>query len=127
MSILSNLPTPGGHSVSLHYAIQLTSHFRNNRELILSLQYKGQEILPLSETFNRTAIDLLLAQQGAAGLRIYYGMDSENKVHAVLVAVNSDNEDILLNGESVKGEEPMIMQEGQRCPAICPPSSVLNT
>lgn len=93
---------------------------------MLSTQYKGQDILPLSETFNRSDIDLLLAQQGTAGIRIYYGMDSENKVHAVLVPVNNNNEDILYAQDDTNDENSMILQEGQRCPTICPPASPLN-
>lgn len=127
MSNSNTLPLPGNHIISLHYAIQLTSHFRNNRELIISSQYKGQDILPLSETFNRSDIDLLLAQQDVAGLRIYYGMDSENKVHAVLVPVNINNQDMLSGQDDEKDEGRIIVQEGQRCPAICPPASPLNT
>lgn len=127
MSNSNILPLAGSHAITLHYAIQLTSHFRNNRELIISPQYKGQDILPLSETFSKSDISLLLAQEGAAGLRIYYGMDSENKLHAVLVPVDINNEDILPGQSTAKDIEGIIMQEGQRCPTICPPASPLNT
>lgn len=123
MSTSNQLPAAGSHLVSLHYAIQLTSRFRNNRELVLANAYKEQDILPLSETFNKDDIESLLGQQDAAGLRIYYGMDDHYKLHAVVVATNPQNEDILPAGLL---DEPIIVQEGQRCPVICPPSSPLN-
>ena len=124
MSTSNQLPSAGSHKVPLHYAIQLTSRFRNNRELVLANAYKGQDILPFSETFNKDDIESLLEQNGAAGMRIYYGMDENLSVHAVLVATNPSNEDILPS-ESAE-TDAVIIQEGQRCPVICPPSSPLN-
>lgn len=125
MSTSNNLPMAGSHSIPIHYAIQLTSRLRNNRELVLDISYKGQEIIPVSETFNRTDVDNLLAQEGAAGIRIYYGMDAENRINAVLVAVNENNQD-LIPMTTFRGMEALILQEGQRCPVICPPESPLN-
>lgn len=125
MSTIYNLPMAGSHPISLHYAIQLTSRLRNNRELLLDIDYKGGDVIPLSETFNRADIDQLLAQEGAAGLRIYYGMDVENRIHAVLVAVNENNQDLIPMTTS-RSMEALILQEGQRCPVICPPESPLN-
>ncbi len=128
MSTSNNIPAPGSHPVTLAYAIQLTSRYRNNRELVLAPSYKGQEILALSETFNKQDLELLLAQPEAAAVRIYFGMSDSLKVHAVLVAVNSSNEDILQAQSVVEGSGPdVILQEGQRCPVICPPPSPLNT
>lgn len=122
-----NLPVAGSHSVPLHYAIQLTSRYRNNRELILDPDFKNRNILPLSETFNKSDILILLEHPESAGLRIYPGMDQENKVHAVLVAVNENNEDLLPNAGMLTDDDPVIIQEGQRCPVICPPDSPLNS
>ena len=125
MSTSNNLPMAGSHFIPLHYAIQLTSRLRNKRELVLDIFFKGQDIIPTSETFNRTDIDKLLAQEGAAGIRIYYGMDTENRINAVLVAVNENNQD-LIPMTAFGGMGGPILQEGQRCPVICPPGSPLN-
>ncbi len=125
MSTSNNLPMASSHSIPLHYAIQLTSRLRNKRELVLDVFYKGQDIIPMSETFNRTDIDNLLAQKGAAGIRVYYGMDTENRISAVLVAVNENNQDLIPMTTSLD-RTVLILQEGQRCPVICPPESPLN-
>jgi hypothetical protein len=58
-------------------------------------------------------------------------MDEYLKVHAVIVAVNESNEDLLPGSTQAVGEatdEPVIIDEGQRCPPICPEKkSVLNS
>lgn len=105
----------------------MTTLYRVNREVILSTTYQGLEILPLSETFNRDSIEALLKITGCAGIRIYYGMNENKQVHAILVGVNSSNEDQLPTGAAAIGEEPEIIERGQRCPPACPPDSPLNT
>lgn len=120
-----NTPLPEkSHLISLEKAKSMTSIYRANRETILSKQYQGMDILPLSETFNRRAFEQLLATTGCAGIRIYYGMDLNLKIHAVAVAVNESNEDLLpdSSGQTATSatDEPVIIDEGQRCPPICP-------
>jgi hypothetical protein len=127
----SNTPLPvNSHVITLEQAENLTAFYRENRESILTQPYQGKEILPLSETFNRQAFDRLLATAGCAGIRIYYGMDPDLKLHAVLVAVNESNEDLLPGSGNQstlsEADDPVIIEEGQRCPPICPPESVLN-
>jgi|SRR5665647_195951 len=127
----TNTPLPqNSHFISLEQAIAMTTIYRANRESILAPAYQGQDILPLSETFNRQAFDQLLGTPGCAGLRIYYGMDENLKLHAVIVAVNALNEDLLPPSGNVprvsgNGDE-VIVEEGQRCPPICPDSSPLT-
>ena len=122
----TTLPNANDHVILLQTAIDMTTLYRTNRETILDTSYKGKGILPLSETFNRGAIDALLAVTNCAGIRIYYGMDEDDKVHAVLVAVNSSNEDLLPGNSLEENEDPIIVELGQRCPPTCPPTSDLN-
>jgi hypothetical protein len=127
----SNTPLPtNSHFIPLDQAIAMTTTYRNNREIVLSPDYRGKDILPLSETFNRAAFDKLLASTGCEGLRIYYGMDQNLQIHAVIVAVNADNQDILppsATSTTVEGSgDDVIVEEGQRCPPICPDPSPLN-
>ena len=127
MSQVNTLPSAASHYISLTTAIGMTTLYRSDKEAILATSFQNQGILPLSETFNRGAIDTILAKEGCEGLRIYYGMDENSKVHAIIVPVNEDNEDILppsINAE-VTGED--IVEEGQRCPDLCPPPSDLNS
>jgi hypothetical protein len=122
----NTIPSANSHLINLTSASALTTRFRSNRNSVLQTQFQSDDILPLSETFNRNDIDLLLAQDDCAGIRIYYGMDADLKLHAVLVAVNEDNEDILPSTVANNGED-IIVEEGQRCPIFCPTASPLNS
>jgi hypothetical protein len=128
-----NAPLPtNSHVISLDRAKAMTATYRTNRETILLPENQGQDILPLSETFDRQAFDQLLGTPGCAGIRIYYGMDEQLKVHAVMVAVNASNEDLLPASAAQAADEPtddpVIIDEGQRCPPICPEKkSALNS
>lgn len=129
MSITEKLPPAKSHFISLEKAVEMTARYRQNKETILAADFRNQNIIPNSETFNRAAMESLLAEKNCAGIRVYYSMDESLKVHAIFVGVTESNEDILpsqntaLSGEE---EEPVIVEEGQRCPDICPASSPLN-
>lgn len=113
------------HEISLDTAIRMTTPYRTLREQIIAPAYKGQDILALSETFDRSALDRLLAQPECKSIRIYYGMDAQLKVHSILVGVDGDGKDILpKSSDATDGE---IMEEGIRCPSVCPPASPLNS
>lgn len=102
----------------------MTSRFRSQRENILNTEYQGQDLLPFSESFDRAAFDTLLNKAEAAGLRIYYGMDEYLKIHTIIVATDANGDDIL--PQSLTGEEEDIIENGNRCPTICPEPSPLN-
>ncbi|MEO6230409.1 MAG: hypothetical protein ABJB11_13640 [Ferruginibacter sp.] len=128
MSYTTSLPAANSHFITVATAASMTGRYRTNRETILATSYKGQDILPLSETFNRGDIDTLLSKTGCAGLRIYFGMDENLKIHSIIVAVNENNEDILPaeSTNSLLDDEDDVVEEGQRCPNLCPPPSPLN-
>lgn len=107
----------------------MTTRYRQNRETILAASYQNQNILPLSETFDRAAFDALLAKTGCTRLRIYYGMDEDKKLHAIIVAVDDQNEDMLSQSAALtaEDEEEDLLERGFRCPDDCPPDSPLNT
>ncbi len=126
MSTTNSIPASNTQFISLQTAVDMTTEYRNQKESILSSNNAGQGLLPLSETFNRSAIDTLLALEGCAALRVYYGMDEELKIHAILVAVTDTNEDILPAANSLQGDDDTIVETGQRCPDLCPPTSPLN-
>ena len=120
------------HFISLEEAIALTSHYRNRKEQILLESERNKNLLPISETFDRTAFDKVLAQPGCSALRIYYGMNEMDQIHAVIVGVNASGQDMLPQNNAIttnsgSGEEdPSIIETGQRCPDICPEDSPLN-
>ncbi|MCW3075126.1 MAG: hypothetical protein JWP69_2195 [Flaviaesturariibacter sp.] len=115
------------HFISLSEASTMTALYRSEREAILNPAYQGQNVLPLSETFDRAAFDTVLAQEGCTALRIYYGMDEDSKVHGIIVGVNALNEDMVTVPSSLSAEtEEEIIERGTRCPDICAEPSPLN-
>ncbi len=116
------------HIITLEAAIQMTTLYRQEKETILSEEFKGQDILPLSETVDRSAIEALLKRPDCTALRIYYGMSPDKKIHAVMVGVNSEDEDLSPDSTSSaeSEDEPVIVEETLRCPPFCPKDSPLN-
>jgi hypothetical protein len=113
------------HSIPLKDAVIMNRTYRAMKEIILDPRFQNQGILPTCETFDSNAILDLLGQPGCSSLRIYYGMDAENKVHGVLVGVDANDNDMLPLKDDEAGVE--ILEMAKRCPSVCPPSSVLNT
>jgi hypothetical protein len=114
--------------ITLDAAINMTALYRREMNTILDYPFMDQNILPICETFNRAAFDTLLAETGCTAVRIYYGMSDDLKVHAIVVGVNSDNEDILpaVALTEMSDTDPVIIEEAFRCPDYCPPKSPLN-
>ncbi|HVZ96689.1 MAG TPA: hypothetical protein VG847_07425 [Chitinophagaceae bacterium] len=106
------------HEISLQEAIDMTTLYR---------QYRPSNF-PVSEMFEKDAIDRLLSVEGCANLRIYLGMKEDLQVDTILVAANADGEDILPSSAAPvsSGNDPIILEDGYRCPDDCPQSSPLN-
>jgi hypothetical protein len=114
------------HFISLATAVDMTTRFRDHRENVLKTEYQGQNVLAFSETFDKAAFDVLLGKSEATALRIYYGMDEYLKIHAIIVAVDANNEDILPTAPAAATVDEDIIDNGNRCPDLCPPQSPLN-
>jgi hypothetical protein len=123
----SPVPPPGSNFITLNQFLEMKQIYNNNSQTILAPPFQNQNILVTSETFNVDVITTLAAVTGCAGLRIYYGMDADLKVHAMLIAVDANGNDILPTNPSVKfvpgspdsGGAPAIGEEAQRCPPTC--------
>jgi hypothetical protein len=117
------------HSISLARLKELTTHYEKNKTKILKDEYHGNGTLPTCETFDRTAFDQLLAQEGCVGIRIYLGMDEDLNVKLIVVGVDGNNQDIrqsTSNLRKVKNDntidEPVFaFSDSLRCPPDCPP------
>ena len=81
-------PTIMNHFISLDQAIQMTTLYRQQKENILSPEYRDKNILSICETFDAAPFLTVLAKPGCVSLRIYYGMSDDLKVHAIIVGVN---------------------------------------
>ena len=128
--------TNSKHFITLDKAKKMTKKFRGDKRRVVKDEYHGKGILPTCETFERGAFDVLLAQPGCVGVRCYYAMDDEMKVHLVIVGVNGKDEDILpAQTDSLSKElsidatetQAVILDNSIRCPVECPPPSTLNT
>ncbi len=124
----SNLIPANDHSIPLDQAVELTKRYRDNKENILADEYKGQNILPLSETFSKDAFNSFFNNPDCVAIRIYYGMTEDLQTHAVIVGANEKNEDILpaASEQSSLTDPPPILEDSYRCPPTCPPTSSLN-
>lgn len=107
------------HEISLQTAIDMTILYRTKRPAEF----------PICETFEKDAVMKLLSTEGCASLRIYYGMKENGNVDAILVAVNAEGEDILpaITNATAGIDDPVVLEDGFRCPDYCPPKSPLNS
>ena len=117
------------NAITLKQAVDLTTRYRAAKNEMLKAEYVEKNILPACETFEREAIDKLLAHPGCARLRIYLGMNEDQDICTILVGVDAEGKDMLPAIESTGeagDDDPVIVEDGIRCPPICPPPSPLN-
>jgi len=124
---LPGVPPKGVHSITLADAIAMTTLYRNNRISILKPELATSDVLALNETFNKEDVMQMISEPGCVAMRIYYGMTPDLQVHAILVGVDENNEDILPAAMKRIDDYAQILEEATRCPYNCPPSSPLNT
>ncbi len=106
-------------NISPAQAKQMIRLYETNKSLTLKSDI-DPDILALSETFDKSEIEELLNQKTCVSLRVYYGMSEDLYVHAILVGVDSNGNDILATNP------PIIIEEGVRCPPLCKANAGLN-
>lgn len=83
------------HVISPAESEALIKKFADNKEAILNGYFQNQQIFSNSESFDKESIELLLASYPEyAGLRIYLGMDEENKIRFVVKLTDDKNQDV---------------------------------
>jgi len=111
------LPSADSHYITLSQAKEMTARFRSNSTTVLKDDYATIDIIANSETFSIDAFQSFISNPDCKGIRIYSGMDTDLKVHSILVGVDVNGEDIL---PPVDDDEIKILEEGKRCPPYCP-------
>lgn len=110
--------------IDLDKAKKMTALYRAEKDNILIESERGKNIMPVCETIDLDKLNLILSQPGCRGIRIYYGMDDNKLLHSIIVGTDESGKDIL-PGTETEAEESYILNEAQRCPTFCPPSSPL--
>lgn len=111
--------TLNNHEISLQTAIDMTTRYRANRP----------SNFPICETFEKEVIQRVLDTTSCASFRVYYGMRENQNVSAILVAADAEGNDLLPSALTIeKGtDDPVIIDDGYRCPDLCPPDSPINS
>lgn len=116
--------------IPLSKAKQLKALFKEKKGQLINPNIPATDVIPDSETFDRAAIDRLLALPGCVGIRIYTGMDEEFKLRLILVGVNDKGEDLIIpsttTADSIEENDGEVVEEGIRCPPYCSTTSPLN-
>lgn len=96
------------HSIPLPEAAQMTLNYRNSSPANATLGHY----------FGKTAIIGLLNQAGAVGMRLYYGLDDNDKKQLIAVAVDANGNDLY---------EGLILDRTIHCPPFCGNANPLNS
>lgn len=108
--------------ITLEEAQLMTAHYRKEHEIMLQPDYRDRGILPLTEIFHKDVVEKLLSRPEVSGLRIYYGMTPDSRVHAILVGVTAEGKPILPKSGTelnVSAEEGYLAERAIRCPDDC--------
>jgi|LakMenEpi03Aug12_release.lakeMendotaPanAssembly.Ray.scaffolds.fasta_scaffold961968_2 hypothetical protein len=116
--------------ITLEEAQQMTAHYRKENEIMLQPEYRDRGILPITEIFQKKVVETLLSRPGVTGLRIYYGMTPDSRVHSILVGVTADGKPVLPESGSEiseNAEDGYLAERAIRCPYECDIYADLNT
>ena len=107
MTTKVDLKFPGAekHEISLKAAKQ---HIQRHKKNPIHPKHHGG-------SFDRAAIDKILAQPGCARLRYYHGRDKNGKPNLILVGVSAEGKDMTTS----------IMERPTGCPPYCDKTSEL--
>ncbi|MCH8954332.1 hypothetical protein IIA28_03280 [candidate division KSB1 bacterium] len=96
------------HSISLEDASKMTRNFQ--------LQTAPDQII--GGFFGKDAVLAIILQEGAVGLRYYYGLNDEGTPHIILIGVNADGNDMT---------DGLLAERSTMCPPHCPEFNDLNS
>ena len=96
------------HQITLAEASELTFNFR---------MQAGPGAIT-GGFFGKEAVLAILAQEGAVGLRYYYGVDAQGKRHIILIGVDRNGNDMT---------DGLLAQRSVVCPPACARDNELNS
>jgi len=96
------------HSISLADASKMTGNFQ--------LHAAPDQIV--GGFFGKDAVLGIISQEGAVGLRYYYGLDDEGTPHIILIGVNADGNDMT---------DGLLAERSTMCPPHCGEFNDLNS
>lgn len=76
--------------------------------------------------FGRDCINNLLSQEGAVGIRIWYGISEDDQLQLFLVAADANESNLLPEMEARGGTEYSIFNFSWPCPPYCNDKDALN-
>lgn len=104
------------HEISIEQALTMTQHLSTMRDSMLLTSLHGQNIVPISETFNLNSIDKIICQPNTVAFRAYLGLNPQtNQMRLIFVGVNPKGEDIIGTRGAVR-DNPCVVETGQRFP-----------
>ncbi|MCR9171556.1 MAG: hypothetical protein NXI10_03625 [bacterium] len=95
-----------GGEITLEQGADMTANYRDENPGQTKGHFFGREILLK-----------LLDQEGAMGIRMYYGIDGNGEKELVLVSADADENDML----------DLVVDISQPCPPRCGSSNSLNS
>lgn len=80
----------------------------------------NESTLPNTETFDSEAFVALLNQPDCVKVRLYYGMNENLEIRAIVVGVDSNGNEIYIENKGLNGtDELYVIDDGQACPPYC--------
>lgn len=98
-----------GASINPNTAGNWTRNFRDNST-------KGNN----AHFFGRDILEQLLAEEGAMGIRFYYGLNDKNERQLLAVAADAEENDLLEN-------DSIVADESSCCPPYSSSANLLNS
>jgi hypothetical protein len=94
------------HIITAAEAATLKTRFTDNKAAILRGDFENADPFLASESFDREALELLIAQDANyTGFRIHYGMNTSNNICLIIVTLNehgNENDNIIVE----RGQTP---------------------
>lgn len=108
------------HFITVEEARDMVDRYRSQVGSLETPEFKGS--LSFSETFDVSAFEAIIRQQGCKEIRAYFGMKSDNKVCLIFSGVDENGND--LGTVSRVNEEPVLVEYGKLCPPFCGTSTL---